>query len=72
VHTFFCPEDNTEDTVALLWMEGAQINFDEDGKLVSINDATAIQFITEKVSVEQGTGPVNYIHGGAAAAVANS
>ena len=71
VHTFFCPEDNTEDTVVLLWMEGAQINFDEDGKLVSINDATAIQFITEKVSVEQGTGPVNYIHGGGAAVVAN-
>ena len=22
VHTFYCPEDNTEDTVALLWMSG--------------------------------------------------
>ena len=42
----------------LLWMEGAQINFDEDGKLVSIVDATAIQFITEKLSAEQDTGPV--------------
>ena len=31
VHTFFCPEDNTEDTVALLGLEGAQINFNEDG-----------------------------------------
>jgi 2,4'-dihydroxyacetophenone dioxygenase len=72
VHTFFAPEDNTEDTVVLLWMEGAQINFDEDGKLVSINDATAIQFITEKLSVEQGTGPVPYIYAGGAAAVANS
>ena len=71
VHTFFCPEDNTEDTVVLLWMEGAQINFDEDGKLHSIIDATAIQFITEKVSAEQDTGPVNYIHAGGAAAVAN-
>jgi len=25
VHTFYCPEDNTEDTVVLLWMEGAPI-----------------------------------------------
>ena len=24
MHTFYCPEDNTEDTVVLLWMEGAQ------------------------------------------------
>jgi len=72
VHTFFCPEDNTEETIVLLWMEGAQINFDEDGKLVSINDATAIQYITEKLSAEQNTGPVPYIYAGGAAAVANS
>ena len=31
VHTFYCPEDNTEDTVTLAWMEGAQISFNEDG-----------------------------------------
>ena len=69
VHTFFCPADNTEDTVVLLWMEGAQINFAEDGSLVSINDATSIQFITDKVSREQGTGPVPYIFAGNAASI---
>ena len=31
MHTFYCPEDNTEDTVVLLWMEGAQIGFNDDG-----------------------------------------
>ena len=57
---------NTEDTVVLLWMEGAQIGFNEDGTLHAINDATSIQYITETVSAAQGT-PVPYIHGGAAA-----
>ena len=69
MHTFYCPEDNTEDTVVLLWMEGAQIGFNEDGTLHSINDATSIQHLTETVSAAQGTGPVGYIHGGAAGVV---
>ena len=69
VHTFYCPEDNTEDTVVLLWMEGAQIGFNQDGTLDHINDATSIQHVTETVSAAQGTGPVGYIHGGAAGVV---
>ena len=56
VHTFYCPEDNTEDTVVLLWMEGAQVSFNDDGTLHSINDATSIQYVTETVSAAQGTG----------------
>jgi 2,4'-dihydroxyacetophenone dioxygenase len=31
VRTFYCPD--TEDTVVLLWMEGAQIGFNDDGTL---------------------------------------
>ncbi len=69
VHTFVCPEDNTEDTVVLLWMEGAQIGFNQDGTLHHINDATSIQHVTETVLAAQGTGPVGYIHGGAAGVV---
>jgi 2,4'-dihydroxyacetophenone dioxygenase len=65
VHSFYCPEDNTEDTVVLLWMEGAQIGFNDDGTLAHINDATSITYVTETVSEAQGTGPVPYIHGGA-------
>ena len=64
VHTFYCPEDNTEDTVVLLWMEGAQINFNEDGTLYAINDSTTIQYLTQTLSTAQNTGPVNYIHNG--------
>ena len=56
MHTFYCPEDNTEDTVVLLWMEGAQIGFNEDATLHHINDATSIQHVTETVSAAQGTG----------------
>jgi 2,4'-dihydroxyacetophenone dioxygenase len=71
VHTFYCPEDNTEDTIVLLWMEGAQINFNEDGTLNSINDATTAQYLTETLSVAQSTGPISYIHGGSAAETAS-
>ena len=66
VHTFYCPEDNTEDTVVLLWMQGAQIGFNADGTFHAINDAASIQYVTDTLSVEQGTGPVPYIHGGSA------
>jgi len=69
VHTFFCPEDNTEDTVVLAWIQGAQVWFNEDGTFHSIADATSFQFMTETVSAAQGTGPVGYIHGGAAGVI---
>ena len=66
VHTFYCPEDNTEDTVVLLWMRGAQIGFNEDGTFHSINDAASLQHVTETVCAALGVGPVGYIHGGGA------
>jgi 2,4'-dihydroxyacetophenone dioxygenase len=69
VHTFFCPEDNTEDTIVLLWMEGAQINFNDDGTLYAINDATTAQYLTETLAAEQNTGPVTYIHAGNATTI---
>ena len=45
--TFYCPEDNTEDTVVLVWIDGAQVSFNEDGTFHSINDATSIQYLTD-------------------------
>ena len=71
VHTFFCPADNTEDTIALAWIEGAQVSFTEDGTFHSINDAVSVQYLTDTAAAAQGTGPVPYIHGGAAS-VTNS
>ena len=68
-HTFYCPEDNTEDTVALAWIEGAAINFNDDGTFHSILDAVSAKHRTETVSAAQGTGPVPYIHGGAVALI---
>ena len=64
VHTFYCPEDNTDDTVVLMWMTGAQIGFNDDGTLHAINDAASIQYATHTLAAAQGTGPVPYIHGG--------
>jgi quercetin dioxygenase-like cupin family protein len=69
VHTFYCPEDNTEDTVALAWIEGAAINFNEDGTLHSVLDAVSAQHRTEIAAAAQGTGPVPYLHGGAAGVI---
>ncbi|MGV0735043.1 2,4'-dihydroxyacetophenone dioxygenase family protein [Mycobacterium syngnathidarum] len=66
VHTLTCPESNVEDTVMLVRVEGAQINFTDDGQLHSILDAAVIRHIVPALAEAQGVGPVNYIGGGAA------
>ena len=63
VRTFYCPEDNTEDTVVLLWMTGAQVAFNDDESFYGINDAASIQYVTDTLSSERGLGTVPYIHG---------
>jgi 2,4'-dihydroxyacetophenone dioxygenase len=64
-HTFFCPEDNTEDTIALAWIEGAQVSFNEDGTFHSVMDAVSLHYLVETAAAEQGTGPVPYMRPGA-------
>jgi quercetin dioxygenase-like cupin family protein len=66
VHTFYTPEENTEDTVVVAWIEGAQVSFNEDGSFHSLNDATLVQHLTETVSAARGLGPVPYIRGNGA------
>jgi 2,4'-dihydroxyacetophenone dioxygenase len=66
VHTFICPETNTEDTVLLVRVVGANINFNEDGTFHSILDAAMGRFLTEQLAEAQGLGEVRYIGGGAA------
>jgi quercetin dioxygenase-like cupin family protein len=66
VHTFITPTDNTEDTVLLVRVVGANINFTEDGQFHSILDAALIRHLTDTLSAEQNLGAVNYIGGGAA------
>jgi len=66
VHTFICPESNTEDTVILVRVEGANINFSEDGQFHSVLDAVLIRHLSAALAAAQGLGPLNYIGGGAA------
>ena len=65
VHTFICPGSNTEDTVILVRVEGANVNFTEDAQFHSILDATLIQFLIPQLAAAQGLGAVEYIQGGA-------
>jgi 2,4'-dihydroxyacetophenone dioxygenase len=64
VHTFFTPADNTEDTVVLWWMQGAQVAFNEDGSFHSLTDAVTLQYLADATAAQLGTGPVGYIYGG--------
>ena len=66
VHTFFCPKDNTEDTVVIAWIEGAQVCFNDDGSFHSLNDAVSIQYGLEMLAAMQGVAPLRYIRGNGA------
>jgi 2,4'-dihydroxyacetophenone dioxygenase len=66
VHTFVCPETNKEDTVILVRVVGANINFTEDGQFHSILDAALIRHLTDALAFAQGLDEVSYIGGGAA------
>jgi 2,4'-dihydroxyacetophenone dioxygenase len=65
VHTFVCPETNTEDTMLFIRVEGANINFTEDGQFHSILDTTMIRYLVDQLAQARGLGALNYIGGGA-------
>jgi 2,4'-dihydroxyacetophenone dioxygenase len=67
VHTFYTPADNTEDTIALAWIQGAQVSFNEDGTFHSVVDAAALQYLMDTAEAAQDMGPVPYIRQGPAA-----
>jgi len=64
VHTFVCPESNTEDTVMFIRVEGANINFTEDGQFHSILDAVTIRHLASALTEAQELRTINYIGGG--------
>jgi 2,4'-dihydroxyacetophenone dioxygenase len=66
VHTFVCPESNTEDTVIFIRVEGGNVNFTEDGQFHSILDSVTIRHLTATLADARGLRPVNYLGGGAA------
>jgi 2,4'-dihydroxyacetophenone dioxygenase len=66
VHTLDVPADNSDDTVLLVRVCGANINFDHDGQLHSILDALTIRHLAETLSAAQGLPSPQYIEGGEA------
>jgi 2,4'-dihydroxyacetophenone dioxygenase len=68
VHTFVCPKTNIGETVLFVRVEGANVNFTEDGQFHSILDATLIKSLTPQLAEAQGLGAFDYIVGGVARA----
>ncbi|KFL21011.1 Uncharacterised protein [Ralstonia pickettii] len=66
MHTFYTPEDNTEDTFTIAWIEGAQVSFNEDGTIHWLNDAVSIRYAIEALAAARGIGPVPYVRGNGA------
>jgi quercetin dioxygenase-like cupin family protein len=66
VHTLMVPADNTEDTLMLVRVRGANINFNQDGTFNSILDTTALVFLTDLFAGQLGLDGMRYIRGGEA------
>jgi quercetin dioxygenase-like cupin family protein len=64
VHTFYTPEDNTEDTIIFARVKGANINFNTDGTFHSILDACTVRYLVDALSEAQGLGEIRYISRG--------
>ncbi|MBZ2169099.1 2,4'-dihydroxyacetophenone dioxygenase family protein [Marinobacter sp. F4216] len=61
IHTFNVPEDNKEVTETVMIIEGANVNFDENGEYHSILDASSIMAMIEACIQERGLDPSMYI-----------
>jgi quercetin dioxygenase-like cupin family protein len=72
VHTFYCPQDNTEDTVVIAWIDGAQVSFGDDATFHSVTDAVTVQHLTETMAAAKAIGPVGYIDGNGASGEARA
>ncbi|OWY62018.1 hypothetical protein B7486_60665 [cyanobacterium TDX16] len=66
VHTLLVPADNTEDTLMIVRVRGANVNFNEDGTLHSILDTTALVFLTDMFAAQAGIEGMAYVRGGEA------
>lgn len=66
VHTLIVPADNTEDTLMLVRVRGANVNFNQDGTFHSILDTTALVFLTDLFAGQLGIDDMRYIRGGEA------
>ena len=66
VHTLDVPADNSDDTVLLVRVCGANINFDHDGQFHSILDALTIRHLAETLPAAQKLPAPHYIEHGEA------
>jgi 2,4'-dihydroxyacetophenone dioxygenase len=66
VHMLDVPADNPDDTVLLVRVRGANINFDQNGQLHSILDALTIRHLAGRLSAAQGLPAPQYIESGEA------
>ena len=67
IHQFYAPEDNTEDTVVLFIVYGANIELHPRGPVpLGARDAITIQKLTAQMAEAQGFGKINYLTGGSA------
>jgi quercetin dioxygenase-like cupin family protein len=64
VHTLYVPDDNTEDTVVLFIIYGANVSFTDDGQFHSVLDAVTVANLTARCAESQGLGTVRYLTGG--------
>lgn len=71
MHTFYVPDTNTEDTVVLFILSGANVGFADDGQFHSILDAITVRKLAEQWSAARGGAPVEYLEGGSARYAAN-
>lgn len=61
IHQFITPETNTELTEALMIIQGANINFDDEGNYLGMLDANFIVATLEKHIADNGLDPAKYI-----------
>lgn len=61
IHQFQTPADNTEPTVTLFVVTGANVNFDDNNNFHSIMDAGMIVKMVEALAKAQGHGKARYI-----------
>lgn len=64
VHTLLVPADNVDDTLMLVRVRGANVNFNDDGSFHSILDTTALVFLTDLFAGQLGIDDMRYIRGG--------
>ena len=66
MHTFYVPATNTEDTIVLFFVNGANVGFTDDGQFHSMLDAMTVRVLTEQWARANPGTRVPYIAGGTA------